>query len=1078
MKLILIASFFLIALHACVAQTALPGAWSQELSGNAYDITLSVLAAKTLTATGAVHIMLEKSATVWTEILLTRNLLTVQILRAKQPTVAGSVKVSLASGQTIPIQIMRCGSWLCIAINQQTIFRQQVSRLPGTGGGAIATGGWKIISSEVQSLEPVVFAADFMRGDQEGSSQWTYRPDEWALCSAWSNEHKVGFHGLDYAETAQNPFSWVNTNRTGSTICTTGQAFWEDYTMTVAVKPAEGGSVGTLVNMPDTSQGILARWSAADDKSSTGNRLQLLLLHGGKRTILAESPGGYLPGQWYKFTIISTPALVQVLIDGQERLQCLMPALWRGGVGLYAEVGVGGGAATFDDVTVYGHSLDTDLLTERQEQRQTARFMDDRDMKSWTKAQNDWTPSSKMSGYQRYRWFFYGDQWMTLTFTPSNAPQGILAMVLNGNDSNAHQGYRVVISYAGIPHQYDCTLFYNENKLASANCAPFPAGKEVTLRFWHVASKVWLECNGETLLQASNVAPVTDVQPAYYVDGCFAAVRDVLMLGKNQLNYVFANAPTDWIGEGTWQPSIRWSCAPQFSFLAGWSRGDVTLWHKKRFSGDQVLQAFVGIKMEYPREQAIYEERYRDMGITICGDGHDPRSGYSVIFGAADGYGNNRRTVLLRNGKIVTTSSLYMPEKQYGHHAWLDLSLTKQGNVITFQMRYLARDMWNYAADPGHMVTGTMSYTDNEPLNSGIPAVWSQNNGISVARVRMLFANPPQLVAAPRIILGSAWYPEWADIGRALTISFPKSWSTSGKPVHLVTTSIATPKGDEDALKVQQDTTTFTPKAPGEHWYQITAEDNEGHRSFPFHLNLQVFNPDRGRDDTHAILLYRFDEGKGNIIHDVSPIGPAANLLISKEAEAGVSWLPQQGLQKIGAAAPVAKDAAQKLMTLVKTKACTIEFWVSALTADPPSDSYGFLFSWDNGQVRNLSIVHFWYTLLLSSSPTDVHLYGTYDIAATRYDMNDPFRPMLQHVVITWDGTMTSCYVNGRLSTAKLPYAPWTTNLWKKDALLYLGNNGSTNAGFQGTYYLFAIHDRCLTSDEIQRHYQAGPAAR
>ena len=163
---------------------------------------------------------------------------------------------------------------------------------------------------------------------------------------------------------------------------------------------------------------------------------------------------------------------------------------------------------------------------------------------------------------------------------------------------------------------------------------------------------------------------------AYRATGSFTLTHDPLVLGHNMLDYNFTDAPMDWLGEGTWASSIRWSCSANWLFLSGWGRGDSALWHKQRFTGDQSLQAFIGIKMEYLRERDYYEQRFRDVAITICGDGYNPRSGYSAIYGAPDADGTpNKRTVLMRNGVVVASRPESIAGKDANHHHWFNLQL-------------------------------------------------------------------------------------------------------------------------------------------------------------------------------------------------------------------------------------------------------------------------------------------------------------------------------------------------------------------------------------------------------------------
>ncbi len=50
--------------------------------------------------------------------------------------------------------------------------------------------------------------------------------------------------------------------------------------------------------------------------------------------------------------------------------------------------------------------------------------------------------------------------------------------------------------------------------------------------------------------------------PPIAPSGCFALAHDVMVLGHNMLDYTFADAPVDWIEQGTWMETTRWSCAP------------------------------------------------------------------------------------------------------------------------------------------------------------------------------------------------------------------------------------------------------------------------------------------------------------------------------------------------------------------------------------------------------------------------------------------------------------------------------------------------------------------------------------
>ena len=151
---------------------------------------------------------------------------------------------------------------------------------------------------------------------------WTEVSGRWALQSTW--DYLPQGSGNKFASTiyAENPFAWIGIS-TGETpaICTTGEAEWEDYTFNAAVNPDAHGAVGVLANMTDAQHGLLLRWSPANDRGADGNALVAYRLEDGKRTLLARSPGGFVPGQWYHMTVISALDGVRVRIDDREAPQ-------------------------------------------------------------------------------------------------------------------------------------------------------------------------------------------------------------------------------------------------------------------------------------------------------------------------------------------------------------------------------------------------------------------------------------------------------------------------------------------------------------------------------------------------------------------------------------------------------------------------------------------------------------------------------------------------------------------------------------------------------------------------------------
>ena len=348
-----------------------------------------------------------------------------------------------------------------------------------------------------------------------------------------------------------------------------------------------------------------------------------------------------------------------------------------------------------------------------------------------------------------------------------------------------------------------------------------------------------------------------------------------------------------------------------------------------------------------------------------------------------------------------------------------------------------------------------LTFTDPAPLAGGAPAIWTTNNAISLARVRLNCANSPTPRDLPHVLIDSPWYPEWTDVGKAQTLRFSDCWSTTGKPVTLRVLPQAVPPADAAAATVDGMDVHFTPSTAGDHWYQVVASDGEN-TSPPFHLDQTVFDPALGRDDSHALVLYRFDEGSGNRVHDQSKIAPALDLALPTGLN-DAQWVPGQGITLHGRNPLTAIGAADKLLAIAKTKACTIEFWISTQTI---FTNYALLAREQNANARNIRIDNY-----RNNFHVNTHAF-------TESAEEGPFnrlRTSLQHYVFTWNGSMTRCYCNGAFVGEQ--FIAWLPGDWQGVYPFTLGNN------YLGTFYLFAIHDRCLTPAEIKHNYLAGPSA-
>jgi len=1041
--------------------------FSDELAIERYNCDVELQPAATLGTRDAVRLFFDwANARTYTQVSVGKNKLVIDAVRGGRKLAVTTVPIAVTPGAAYHLRILRRQGQLRVEHDAQTLFRGFVPRADdGAQAGYAADKRWTVTSTRVQRLEPVIFTDDFMRA-QDTPGPWSTVQGEWALRSAWDDDPHGNSRRFSNIIYSQNPFAWSGRNRDGAALSTAGELYWEDYTLSASVQPG-ATAVGLLVNYQDAQHGLLVRWSAASAKDPRGDLLQVLQLTTGEPRVLAEAPGGYLPDHWYRLSAAAVDGTLTVSVDGKVQLTVKDIAPTAGKVGLYAEGATGG---VFDDVAVFGSDVKLDIIAQRSQEQIAQRFQIDKNgMAEWADQQNDWAMSKTIPQRGFFTTDTYGDQGIALTCTPDHAKTGKLTLTLGSDGADITTGDR---AQATLAENGDLryTLYHDGTLLATAKGKTLEPGSEHRLRLSRREGVLRLEVDEDEVVRADVKAPLTGLRAGFQGEGCFINANLPTVTSRNMLDYPFADAPVDWRMEGTWETTARWACSPNWSFLAGWSRGDAVLWHKKRFTGDQTFEAYEGLKMEYAREEEIYDNRYRDFGITICGDGDNPRTGYTGVYAEvtdkprpADNATKQaqlataritRRIVLYRNGvEVGAQDILAPPNRGHDHRAWFTVALRKHGNVVEF---------W---AEGALAVT----YTDSQPIDGGYPAVWSTNNGVSVARARLFYANPPETVTRPQVTLELPWYPEWANVGRPLKVDLQNMCSTSKKPLRLEVTPRLTPEGETGGVAVAGAQLTFTAAKTGKHWYQLRATDGEV-SSPREHLVLPVFNPALKRDDTHALVLYRFDEGDGFTVHDRSSMGTPLDLTLDPAAQA--VWLPGQGLKlPQETAAPLKSTGnATKLLSLVKTNAATLEFWISGNTIYPanPGGWIGAFLCWENSPTqRNFATCQGSEWLVFS--PPGVKLVTGED----RFYVYG-HRVGLEHVMVTWDGVTSCIYLNGNKIIEK-PFA-WSPNLWT-DAPLYVGNQSDGIYGFVGAFYLVAIHDRCFTTAEVLKQYQAGPSA-
>jgi hypothetical protein len=198
--------------------------------------------------------------------------------------------------------------------------------------------------------------------------------------------------------------------------------------------------------------------------------------------------------------------------------------------------------------------------------------------------------------------------------------------------------------------------------------------------------------------------------------------------GANSYDTTFTGAPTEWyVQKGVWEVTERWKCDPRWTWFGGHSHPTPVLWSKHDYAGDLVLEFYAGIQMN--QKEPPYYLRPSDLNATLCGNGTDLSSGYSFIFAGWDNAvsriikGHNQ--ILAEANSLSAVFDRPSPDGDLNrfHRHWYRIRIEKHGG----HLRYTVDDQLVAEA------------TDPNPLESGKIALWTVNNGLMIARVRLWY---------------------------------------------------------------------------------------------------------------------------------------------------------------------------------------------------------------------------------------------------------------------------------------------------------------------------------------------------
>ena len=239
------------------------------------------------------------------------------------------------------------------------------------------------------------------------------------------------------------------------------------------------------------------------------------------------------------------------------------------------------------------------------------------------------------------------------------------------------------------------------------------------------------------------------------------------------------------------------------------------------------------------------------------------------------------------------------------------------------------------------------------------------------------------------------------------------------------------------------------------------------------------------RYENDQIALWEFKTGTGSVAYDTSGVDPAIDLNFSGD----VAWYGGWGITVgNGAAGPGKAQAStgtsKKIHDiLVESGEFSIEAWVVPANV---TQEMRRIVSYSMGQdSRNFTLQQtlYNYDFLLRTNAEDDNgvalttLNG--DPQLSTPDADEVLQATLQHVVATYDPVNgRQIWVNGVLTTQTDPVPGGTFAPWQDNMAFILGNEASSDAVWEGTFRLAAIHRRALNEEQIVQNFDAGVGER
>ena len=500
----------------------------------------------------------------------------------------------------------------------------------------------------------------------------------------------------------------------GKATSVAGRPDWKNYSVQTDVDAGQAKEVGMIAAYLDEASYLLYRIVP-----TMAGYQELVQVSEGREEVLKRKEG--LPRHWTpgmnRIGISLNSGAVSVSMNGRSQMEAWLGSNPKGRAGLYVS-GSEEPATFFDDFEVHFSPRRTPVLSVNPV------FAKEKSMANWAAADSDWPASSRwidgrIMDVRMHRMEFSGNIELALEVERANQMRH-LRMTLGAQEVGKkekgvkfqEEGYHFELRKTGA--EWEARLIFRVDPLVTSKLREDTVPSDV--RFQRIGSMLVGIVNGQPVIQHEMSTPPSGRRVSYaYYGGRIRPEMARLSSGKSWC-YSFREAATDWrIASGKWDITNRWQCDPRWTFFSGAARRLACIWNKRKFDGDVCVDFAAGIKMD--RNRGRKYEYARDINVTISADGEDLTSGYSFLFG---GYANER-TCILRKNETAAISTQRIPIHMNIHRRWFHMKVARHGDELFFWI------------DDSLI----LSYKDPNPLPGNRIALWTWDNGIMVAQVRI-----------------------------------------------------------------------------------------------------------------------------------------------------------------------------------------------------------------------------------------------------------------------------------------------------------------------------------------------------